>query len=125
LAEAGFDDWIEGRCGRHYATEETRGKPSIPPGVFFRMLSVGYFEGIDSQGGIAWRCADRLSLRSFLGFTLGESTPDHSTLTNTRKLLPSELFDEVFTFVLKVAGGKKLFSGKAASIRRRCRRMRR
>jgi IS5 family transposase len=116
LAEAGFDDWIEGRCGRYYATEEKRGKPSIPPGVFFRMLFVGYFEGIDSQRGIAWRCADSLSLRSFLGFTLGESTPDHSTLTNTRKRLPAEVFDEVFTFVLKMAGEKKLLSGKAAGV---------
>jgi hypothetical protein len=76
LAEAEFDRWIERRCERYYATEEKRGQPSIPPGVYFRMLLVGYFEGIDSQRGIAWRCADSLSLRQFLGIPVGESTPD-------------------------------------------------
>jgi hypothetical protein len=76
LAEAGFDRWMERRCERYYTTQEKRGQPSIPPGVYFRMLLVGYFEGIDSQRGIAWRCADSLSLRQFLGIPLGESTPD-------------------------------------------------
>ena len=71
LAQAGFDRWIERRCERYYATQEKRGQPSIPPGVYFRMLLVGYFEGIDSQRGIAWRCADSLSLRQFLGIPLG------------------------------------------------------
>ena len=108
LAEADFDRWIERRCEPYYATEEKRGQPSIPPGVYFRMLLVGYFEGIDSQRGIAWRCADSLSLRQFLGIPLDESTPDHSTLTNTRNRLPQEVFDEVFQFVLKIAVDKKL-----------------
>ena len=93
LAEAGFDRWIERRCRPYYEQDETRGQPSIPPGVYFRMLLVGYFEGIDSQRGIAWRCADSLSLRQFLGVPLDERTPDHSTLTNTRKRLPPEVFD--------------------------------
>ena len=75
-----FDPWIEQRCQRYYAQEEKRGQPSIPPGVYFRMLLVGYFEGLDSQRGIAWRCADSLSLRQFLGIPLDEATPDHSTL---------------------------------------------
>lgn len=116
LAQAGFDRWIEGRCERYYATEEKRGQPSIPPGVYFRMLLVGYFEGIDSQRGIAWRCADSLSLRQFLGLPLGESTPDHSTLTNTRNRLPQEVFDEVFQFVLKIAVDKKLLAGKTVGV---------
>jgi len=116
LAEADFDRWIEARCGRYYATEEKRGQPSIPPGVYFRMLLVGYFEGIDSQRGIAWRCADSLSLRQFLGTPLGESTPDHSTLTNTRNRLPQEVFDEVFQFVLKIAVDKKLLAGKTVGV---------
>jgi transposase len=73
LAKAGFDDWIEKLCRRHYAEE---GRRSIPPGIYFRMLLVGYFEGIDSQRGIAWRCADSLSLREFLGIPLGKQTPD-------------------------------------------------
>jgi transposase len=116
LAEARFDRWIEDRCRSYYATEEKRGQPSIPPGVYFRMLLVGYFEGIDSQRGIAWRCADSLSLRAFLGTPLGESTPDHSTLTNTRDRLPQEVFDEVFQFVLSIAVDKKLLSGKTVGV---------
>jgi transposase len=116
LAEAGFDRWIENRCRSYYATQEKRGQPSIPPGVYFRMLLVGYFEGIDSQRGIAWRCADSLSLRQFLGTPLEESTPDHSTLTNTRNRLPQEVFDEVFQFVLKIAVDKKLLAGKTVGV---------
>jgi len=116
LAEAGFDRWIEGRCQRYYAREETRGKPSVPPGVYFRMLLVGYFEGIDSQRGIAWRCADSLSLRRFLGVPLEEATPDHSTMSVTRKRLGSEVFDEVFRFVLKIAEQKRLLAGKAVGV---------
>ena len=85
---------------------------SIPPGVYFRMLLVGYFEGIDSQRGIAWRCADSLSLRQFLGMPLDEATPDHSTLTNTRKRLPPEVFDEVFQFVLRIAGREEAAVGQ-------------
>lgn len=116
LAEAKFDDWIERRCQQYYATEEKRGQPSIPPGVYFRMLLVGYFEDIDSQRGIAWRCADSLSLRHFLGVPLDEATPDHSTLTNTRNRLPQEVFQEVFQFVLRIAAGKKLLSGKIVAV---------
>ena len=80
------------------------------------MLLVGYFEGIDSQRGIAWRCADSLTLRQFLGIPLDESTPDHSTLTNTRQRLPEEVFDEVFQFVLRIAAEKKLLSGKTVGV---------
>jgi transposase len=116
LAEAGFDTWIEGRCREYYARDGARGRPSIPPGVYFRMLLVGYFEGIDSQRGIAWRCADSLALRQFLGLALDESSPDHSTLTNTRKRLPPEVFDEVFQFVLKVAEERGLISGKTVGV---------
>jgi transposase len=116
LAEADFDRWIERRCERYYATEEKRGQPSLPPGVYFRMLLVGYFEGLDSQRGIAWRCADSLSLRQFLGIPLEETSPDHSTLTNTRNRLPPEVFVEVFQFVLRIAAGKKLLSGKTVGV---------
>jgi transposase len=116
LAESGFDPWIERRCQRYYEQEERRGQPSIPPGVYFRMLLVGYFEGIDSQRGIAWRCADSLSLRQFLGVPLGEATPDPKTLSNTRQRLPEEVFDEVFQFVLGIAADKKLLSGKTVGV---------
>src|SRR5881227_2075282 len=85
MDEAGFDRWIEQRCQPYYEQEEKRGRKSVPPGVYFRMLFIGYFEGIDSQRGIAWRCADSLGLRQFLGIPLDQTTPDHSTLTYTRR----------------------------------------
>ena len=116
LAEADFDRWIERRCQQYYEQEERRGQPSIPPGVYFRMLLVGYFEGIDSQRGIAWRCADSLSLRQFLGIPLAETTPDPKTLSNTRRRLPEEVFDEVFQFVLSIAAEKRLISGKTVGV---------
>ena len=116
LAEAGFDAWIEGRCRQYYATDEARGRPSIAPGIYFRMLLVGYFEGIDSQRGIAWRCADSLGLRQFLGLALDEPSPDHSTLTNTRKRLPPEVFEEVFQFVLSIAALKGLLAGRTVGV---------
>lgn len=116
LAEAGFDRWIERRCVGYYEQEEKRGQPSIPPGVYFRMLLVGYFEGLDSQRGIAWRCADSLSLRQFLGVPLDEGTPDHSTMTHTRKRLPAGVFEEVFQFVLGIAAAKKLLAGKTVGV---------
>jgi hypothetical protein len=80
------------------------------------MLLVGYFEGIDSQRGIAWRCADSLALRQFLGIPLDESTPDHSTMSVTRRRLPSEVFDEMFQFVLAMADAKNLISGKTVGV---------
>lgn len=116
LAEADFDRWIEGRCQQYYEQEEKRGKPSIPPGVYFRMLLVGYFEGIDSQRGIAWRCADSLALRQFLGVSLDQSPPDHSTMSYTRQRLAPEVFTEVFQFVLAIAADKNLLSGKTAGV---------
>jgi transposase len=116
LAEANFDCWIEARCQQYYALEETRGKPSIPPGVYFRMLLVGYFEDISSQRGIAWRCADSLSLRAFLGVPLDKPTPDHSTMSVTRKRLAAEVFDEVFRFVLAIADEKRLLAGKTVGV---------
>jgi transposase len=116
LDEAGFDRWVEGRCRRYYELKETRGRPSVPPGVYFRMLFVGYFEGLSSQRGIAWRCADSLALRQFLGIPLDQPTPDHSTMTNTRQRLPEEVFTEVFEFVLSIAHDKKLLSGKAVGV---------
>ena len=116
LAEAGFDAWIEDRCRPYYTADGSSGRPSIPPGVYFRMLLVGYFEGIDSQRGIAWRCADSLGLRRFLGLSLEEASPDHSTLTNTRKRLPAEVFEEVFRFVLSIAALKGLLAGRTVGV---------
>ncbi len=115
LAAAGFDEWIETRCRQSY-DDSPLGRPSIPPGVYFRMLFIGDFEGIDSQRGIAWRCADSLSLREFLGTPLHEDTPDHTTLSVTRQRLPAEVFAEVFEFVLKIAVERKLIDGKTVGI---------
>ena len=86
LADGGFDRCLEELCEPVYA--DGRGRPGIPSGVCFRMLLVGYFEGIGSQRGIAWRCADSLSLREFLGILLGEKSPDHSSLSVIRNRLP-------------------------------------
>jgi hypothetical protein len=109
LAEAGFDRQVEGWCAPHYAGI---GRPGLAPGVYFRMLLVGYFEGLDSQRGIAWRCCDSLSLRAFLGVAPGVRTPDHSTLTLTRQRLPMEVFEKVFALVLKIAQQKGLLGGR-------------
>ena len=113
LAEAGFDAWIEGLCEPYYAKS---GRPGIPPGVYFRMLLVGYFEGIGSQRGIAWRCSDSLSLRKFLGIPMIQDSPDHSSLTVIRDRLPLEVHDQVFTWVLALAREKKLLDRKVLAV---------
>ncbi|MCX7700469.1 MAG: transposase [Gemmataceae bacterium] len=114
LAEAGFDAWIEKLCQPYYA--ETMGRPSIPPGVYFRMILVGYFEGIGSQRGIAWRCSDSRSLAEFLGVPIDKTTPDHSSMTRVHQRLPLEIHEQVFVFVLKIATEKKLLKGKTAAV---------
>ncbi|MGH7199833.1 MAG: transposase, partial [Planctomycetaceae bacterium] len=114
LDEAKFDQFVESVCEPHYARETGRG--SIPPGRYFRMLLVGYFEGIDSQRGIAWRCADSLSLRQFLFLELHETAPDHSSLTRVRNRLPLEVHERVFQFVLSLAERHKLLRGKTVAV---------
>jgi len=114
LATAGFDRWIEGLCEPYYA--EGVGRPSVPPGVYFRMLMVGYFEGIDSQRGIAWRSADSFSLREFLGYKITEQTPDHSSLSRIRERLPFEVHQEVFDFVLALLAQEELVKGKTVGV---------
>lgn len=113
LADARFDDFVEGRCARFYSE---KGRPSIAPGVYMRMLLVGFFEGIDSERGIAWRCADSLSLRTFLGYSMSESTPEHSSLSRIRTRLDLEVHQEVFTFVLKVLAEKGLLKGRTIGV---------
>ena len=114
LAEADFDPYVEDLCQPFYA--DGFGRESIPPGIYFRMLFVGYFEGLGSQRAIAWRCSDSLSLRAFLGVSLNEATPDHSSLTKIRQRLPLHVHERVFTFVLKVAQEKKLLRGKTVAV---------
>jgi transposase len=114
LAEGSFDRWIEALCEPHYC--QGLGRPSVPPGVYFRMLLVGYFEGINSQRGIAWRCSDSLSLREFLGIPLGEDSPDHSSLSYIRQRLPLEVHHEMFVWVLSLLQKKKLLQGKMVGV---------
>jgi transposase len=114
LREAGFEAFVESLCEPYY--HDTLGRPGIPPGVYFRMLLVGYFEGLGAQRGIAWRCADSLSLREFLGIRLGEETPDHSSLTRVRDRLPLSIHQQVFCFVLQVAETRGLLKGKTVAV---------
>ena len=113
LAEAGFDEFVEKLCAPYY---KEGGRPSIPPGVYFRMLLIGYFEGLDSQRGIAWRCADSLALRTFLGIGLTEATPVHASMTIIRKRLPESAFDKMFVFVLDLLEKQGLLRGKSVAI---------
>lgn len=114
LAEDDFDCFVEKLCEPYY--DERKGKPSIPPGVYFRMLLIGYFEGIDSQRGIAWRVSDSLSLRTFLGLSTTKSSPDHSSLTRIRKRLPEELHEAVFSKILSMAHQRKLLKGSRVAV---------
>jgi transposase len=114
LAAAGFDRFAEAQCAPYYAKK--LGRRSIPPGVYFRMLFVGYFEGLDSQRAIAWRCADSLALRSFLGLGWTKRSPDHSSLTVIRQRLPLEVHQEVFRFVLGVLEDQGLLQGKTIAV---------
>jgi hypothetical protein len=113
LAEAGFDPWVEDLCAPYY---KEGGRPGIPPGVYFRMIFIGYFEGLDSQRGIAWRCSDSLGLRSFLGIAITEETPVHASMTIIRQRLPEPVFDQVFVFVLSLLEDQGLLGGKALGI---------
>jgi transposase len=99
LIEAGLDRFAEAQCRPYYA--EKRGRPSLPPGRYFRMHLVGYFEGIDSERGLEWRCTDSLSLREFLRLGTTERVPDHSWLSKTRSRLPLEVHQAVFAWVLE------------------------
>jgi transposase len=114
LGDAGFDDYVEKLCRPHYA--DGVGRPGIAPGIYFRMLFIGYFEGLDSQRAIAWRCHDSRSLQEFLGYALTEPTPDHSSLTVIRQRLPLTLHEQVFTKVLEIAQEKKLLKGKTVAV---------
>ena len=114
LAAHNFDAWVEEVCRPFYAP--VMGRPGLAPGVYFRCLLVGYFEGLASERGIAWRCADSYSLRLFLGLAIDEDSPDHSTLWRTRRLIDIETHQKVFVWVLKVLAVQGLISGKTVGI---------
>ena len=114
LREHGFDDFVEAQCAGFYAA--TMGRPGLPPGIYFRLLLIGYFEGIDSERGIAWRAADSLALRDFLGLDLHDVPPDHSTISRTRRLIVVETHRAVFTWVAQCLGHAGLIKGKTIGL---------
>jgi transposase len=109
-----FDTFVERLCAPFYAGNI--GRPGLAPGVYFRCLIVGYLEGLDSERGIAWRCADSFSLKHFLGFAIDASPPDHSTLSRTRRLISLEAHAEVFQFMLKVLANHGLIDGQTVGV---------
>ena len=114
LDEEGFDAFVEKLCARFYA--EKMGRPGLTPGIYFRSLMIGYFEGIEAERGIAWRLKDSLSLRRFLGIALDEDTPDHSTISRTRRLIDVETHQQVFSWVLGLLADRGLLQGKRIGI---------
>jgi len=113
LRENDFDTWAENLCAAYF---QKGGRPSIPPGVYFRMLLIGYFEGLGSERAIAWRCQDSLSLREFLGYDVTQDTPDHSTLSVWRHRLDEEVFQKVFDWVLGLVNAHGLVDGKTLGV---------
>ena len=114
LDDAGFDTFVEAQCAQCYA--DGLGRPSLAPGRYFRLLLLGYFEGLDSERAIAWRAADSLSIRQFLDFALHEAPPDHSTLSRTRRLIDVETHQAVFTWVLQRLADAHLVEGHTIGI---------
>jgi transposase len=114
IDEADFDEFVELLCQRFYADDV--GRPSLPPSRYFRLLLLGYFEGLDSERGIAWRAADSLSIRNFLGLELHEAPPDHSTISRTRRLIDIETHQAVFTWVLQRLAETRLVKGTTIGI---------
>jgi transposase len=114
LEQRKLDRRLEHLCRRFY--KPVFGRPSMAPGIYFRLLLIGFFEGIDSERGIAWRVADSLSLREFLGFSVTEQTPDHSTISRTRRLLPVETHKAVFRWFVRVLGEEGLIEGQTIAI---------
>src|ERR1700744_2386477 len=114
LNKAGFDSFCEKRCGRFY--DPALGRPSLAPGLYFRTMMIGFFEGIDSERGICWRGADSLTLREFLLIGLGERTPDHVTVSRTRRLIEAKVHQEIFGWVLEQIARAGLVKGKTVGV---------
>ena len=114
LTKNAFDDFVQQICAKFYAPK--MGRPSLIPGVYFRLLMIGYFEGLDSERGIAWRTADSLALRDFLGLAITEAPPEHSTISRTRRLIDLETHQAVFTWVLQKITDAGLVKGKTIGI---------
>ncbi len=113
LRDRGFDDFAEAHCAAFYAA--TMGRPGLAPGIYFRLLQLGYFEGLDSERAIAWRAADSLTLRDFLGLAFPDA-PDHSTISRTRRLIDLETHRDLFTWVLERLGEAGFVKGTTIAI---------
>jgi len=109
-----FDRFVEQKCRRFYAAR--MGRPSLTPGRYFRLLLLGYFEGIGSERGIAWRATDSLAVRSFLGLGVNDATADHSTVSRTRRVIDVETHRDVFTWVQERLVDAELLKGKTIGI---------
>jgi transposase len=109
-----FDGFVEGQCARFYAP--VMGRPSLAPGRYFRLLLIGYFEGRDAERGIAWRATDSLALRSFLRLAVDEASPDHSTISRTRRVIDLETHRAVFTWVQQRLVAAGLLKGKTVAV---------
>src|SRR6202162_3583371 len=114
LGNAGFDPFCEASCVSFYHTKI--GRPSLPPGQYFRIMMIGFFEGLDSERGIAWRLADSLTLRQFLSMGLDEKTPDHVTISRTRRLIDAETHQQIFAWVLERLAQAGLIKGKTIGV---------
>jgi len=114
LEAEGFGEFVEKRCAKFYAARF--GRPSLTPGIYFRSLLIGYFEGIGAERGIARRLADSLALRRFVGIGLDENTPDHSTISRTRRLIDVETHREVFGWVMGILADRGLLKGQPIAI---------
>jgi transposase len=114
LDQADLDGYVEALCQRFYADEI--GRPDLAPGRYFRLLLIGYFEGLDAERAIAWRAADSFALREFLGLELPEAPPDHSTISRTRRLIDLETHEAVFTWILQRLADAGLVKGKTIGI---------
>ena len=114
LEKADFDRFCEKSCAGFYHAK--LGRPSLAPGLYFRIMMIGFFEGIDSERGIAWRLADSLTLRHFLSIGLDEQTPDHVTISRTRRLIGAETHQRIFTWVLERLAQGGLIKGKTIGV---------
>jgi transposase len=111
-----FDPFVEQLCARFYDDGVKGGRPGLAPGVYFRCLLVGYFEGIDSERGIDWRCNDSNSLKLFLGIPVDKAAPDHSTISRTRRLIDIQTHSEIFSYILKMLANHGLIDGRTAGV---------
>ncbi len=114
LAQHDFDERVAALCRLYYA--KSSGRPSIPPGRYFRMLMIWYFEDICSERGLAWRCEDSLSRKAFLGLGVADAAPDHSSRSVMRKRIPLDVFDAVNKLVLEILKDAGLLQARVLAL---------